>query len=198
MELEGIVILIITIISSYYIYNMFDEDKKLKKVISNINKEEYKVQDKADKEIAADILAKLTENIKTLSNHLNKLYSEDNRVKLLLKYDTTKIKEALDNNDGVTSYSINKEEIIMCLRNKDKEKEKETLADINTLMYVLLHEISHICTESIGHTPEFWDNFKWILEESINIGIYKYTDYLKENVEYCGITINSTPINVKE
>lgn len=198
MELEGIVVLIITIISSYYIYNMFDEDKKLKKVISNINKEEYKVQDKVDKEIAADILAKLTENIKTLSNHLNKLYSEDNRVKLLLKYDTTKIKEALDNNDGVTSYSINKEEIIMCLRNKDKEKENETLADINTLMYVLLHEISHICTESIGHTPEFWDNFKWILEESINIGIYKYTDYLKENVEYCGITINSTPINVKE
>ena len=62
-------------------------------------------------------------------------------------------------------------------------------------MFVVLHELAHIATESIGHTPEFWANFKWILEESINIGIYAKKDYSKDAVEYCGMTISTTPLD---
>ena len=69
------------------------------------------------------------------------------------------------------------EEIILCLRNKN------SLVDINTMMFVVLHEFAHLATESIGHTTEFWDNFKWILEESINIVIYTKQDFEKKSVE---------------
>ena len=62
-------------------------------------------------------------------------------------------------------------------------------------MFVVLHELAHVCTESTGHTKEFWDNFKWILEESINIGIYTKQDFKLNNVEYCGMTITDSPLN---
>ena len=90
---------------------------------------------------------------------------------------------------GYTSYSINKgEQIILCLRNNDK------LVDINTLFFVVLHEFAHLATESIGHTEEFWDNFRWILEEAINIGLYIKQDFKIKNVEYCGMSITSSPL----
>jgi len=67
--------------------------------------------------------------------------------------------------------------------------------DLNTMIFVVLHELSHICTLSIGHTTEFWDNFKWILEEAINIGIYKKQDFKLNNVDYCGMKITDSPLD---
>ena len=55
--------------------------------------------------------------------------------------------------------------------------------------------MGHLASESIGHTEEFWDNFKWLLEESINIGIYVKQDFETKSVEYCGMNITSTPLN---
>ena len=90
----------------------------------------------------------------------------------------------------MSSYSINKgEQIILCLRTNNK------LVDINTMMFVVLHELSHIATTDIGHTPLFWKNFRWILEESINIGMYTKQDFNKEAVEYCGMDITSSPLD---
>jgi hypothetical protein len=62
------------------------------------------------------------------------------------------------------------------------------------MMFVTLHEIAHVCTVSIGHTEEFWENFKWILEEAINIGIYSKQEFSKNPVNYCGMTISNSPI----
>ena len=103
-------------------------------------------------------------------------------------FNPDKIKEGIDD-PNYTSYSINKgEQIVLCLRTNNK------LMDLNTMMFVVLHELAHICTESIGHTKEFWTNFKWILEESINIGIYQKQDFKLNNVEYCGMTITDSPL----
>jgi WLM domain len=61
--------------------------------------------------------------------------------------------------NGYTSYSVNKgEKIVMCVRQKDN-----SLVPKNVVMYVGIHELSHIMTSDIGHTPEFWDNFKFLL-----------------------------------
>ena len=66
-----------------------------------------------------------------------------------------------------TSYSVNKgEKVVLCLRSRNS---KEELVDENILMFVALHEMGHICTKSIGHTEEFWTNFKWLLQKSIEI-----------------------------
>ena len=33
-------------------------------------------------------------------------------------------------------------------------------------MFVAIHELAHIMTESVGHEPEFWDNMGFLLEKS--------------------------------
>ena len=115
--------------------------------------------------------------------------NSDERVAMLkANYRPEKLSEGVDT-PGYTSYSVNKgEQIVLCLRNKDK------LMDINTMMFVVLHEFAHLATESIGHTEEFWTNFKWILEESMNIGVYTRQDFKTNNVDYCGIKITSSPL----
>ena len=70
----------------------------------------------------------------------------------------------------------------------------DKLIDRNTLMFVALHEITHIMTKSIGHTEEFWRNFKFILQESVELGIYTRDEYSKNPKKYCGIEITHSPL----
>ena len=178
-------IIIIFIFLSYYIYKY----NKIENITSKIDNRDYEVQIKEDSQEAADLIAKIREKLMTLVDHLKNSYPSDARILRLEKnFNPDNMKEGIDN-PKYTSYSVNKgEQIILCLRTKNK------LVDINTMMFVVLHELSHIVTVSIGHTEEFWDNFKWILEESINIGIYVKQDFAKENVEYCGMTITDSPL----
>ena len=67
------------------------------------------------------------------------------------------------------------------------------LIDINTLTFVALHELSHIMTESIGHKQEFWQNFKYLLQNAKEAGIYDPIDYKKNPKDYCGMKINDNP-----
>ena len=82
------------------------------------------------------------------------------------------------------------EKIAFCL---NTTKEGNRLIDINTLTFVALHELSHVCTESIGHNQEFWQNFKWVLQNAKEAGIYNPIDYKKSPKEYCGMKINDNP-----
>ena len=186
---EGLIIIIVTIIGIYYIYNYYS-NIGLMKVRSKIDEKEYTVQIKDDSLEAANLIAKIREKLVVLMEHLEKSFSiNDERVRLLKKnFKPDRLKEGVDT-PGYTSYSINKgEQIVLCLRSNDK------LVDLNTMLFVVLHEFAHLSTESIGHTEEFWDNFKWILEESINIGIYTKQEFKVKNVEYCGMTITSSPL----
>ena len=51
-------------------------------------------------------------------------------------------------------------------------------------------------TISTGHTEEFWDNMKYLLEQAADIGIYSPVDYSTNPIVYCGEEINSTPLNI--
>jgi predicted metal-dependent hydrolase len=187
---EGLIILIAIVILSYYIIKIYNE-RDLMEITSSVDNEKYTVQIKDDSKEAADLIAKIKSRLNTLMEHLKKSYGEsDERVeRLISNYRPDKMREGVDT-PGYTSYSINKgEQIILCLRNQDE------LVDINTMMFVVLHEMGHLASESIGHTEEFWDNFKWLLEESINIGIYVKQDFETKSVEYCGMNITSTPLN---
>jgi hypothetical protein len=189
INVEGFIIILVTIIGIYYIYNYYT-NIGLIKVRSKIDEKEYTVQVKEDSLDAANLIAKIREKLVILMEHLEKSFSlNDERVRLLKKnFRPDRLKEGVDT-PGYTSYSINKgEQIVLCLRSNDK------LVDLNTMLFVVLHEFAHLSTESIGHTEEFWDNFKWILEESINIGIYTKQEFKVKNVEYCGMTITSSPL----
>jgi hypothetical protein len=187
---EGFTILISILVIIYLIYNTYFNEN-LEKMVSTIDNREYLVQPKEDAQEAANLIAQIRAKVSLLIDHLIKSnYDNDSRIIMLKKnYNPNNFKEGVDDPE-YTSYSINKgEKIVLCLRNKDK------LVDINTLLFVVLHEVAHIATEEIGHTPDFWDNFRWILEESINIGIYTKQEFNKKPVEYCGMTITSSPLD---
>lgn len=91
-----------------------------------------------------------------------------------------------------TSYTLSKgAAMYICLRNKDNP---EKLVDINTLMFVMLHESSHIANPSWGHDSQFWSVFKFILSEAVLCNIYESIDYEKYPVTYCGLDVNYNPL----
>ena len=123
---------------------------------------------------------------------MNEKYPNDPKVQRLVKgFNPKKISETLPNSE-LTAYSENKgEKIAFCL-NKKKEDDNN-LIDINTLTFVAIHELSHIMTVSIGHKQEFWQNFKFLLENAKTANIYVPVDYKKKPQEYCGMTISDSP-----
>ena len=116
-------------------------------------------------------------------------YNSDSITDLLF-YNPTKIVETLPSSE-FTAYSENKgDKIAFCL---DTEKNSGNLIDDNTLTFVGIHEIAHIATESVGHTNEFWTNFKFLLQEASKIKIYIPEDYKKKNKKYCGMELTDNP-----
>jgi predicted metal-dependent hydrolase len=64
---------------------------------------------------------------------------------------------------------------------------------VETLTFVGIHEIAHIMTKSVGHKDEFWNNFKFLLENAKEGGIYEPVDYKLKPREYCGMNITDNP-----
>ena len=179
-----IVIFIILIQAEKYLDNMTS-------VKSSINNTIYRVRKLDDKEKAADMLAETHDTLKKVCKILEKSNPYDERVKrLITKFPYTTIQES-DGYGSQTSFSINKgEKIVLCLRAKDGTNK---FVDKNVLLFVALHEISHIMTVSVNHTQEFWDNFKFVLKECQDKEIYKCIDFSVTPQSYCGITVTSSP-----
>jgi predicted metal-dependent hydrolase len=78
-----------------------------------------------------------------------------------------------------------------------KSKTDEKLIDKNTLTFVAIHELAHTMTLSIGHKEEFWNNFKFLLENAVRAHIYTAVDYGKTPIQYCGILIDENPLYKK-
>lgn len=188
--LNGLLIIFILIIA-IKIY-MDSDSFNLRCIISDVNGNKYCVRDRSKLEMAADRLATINNKMNELVAHVGKKYPDQENVRRLVSgYNPKKIYETLPTSE-YTAYSENKgEKLAFCL---DTEKNSEgRLIDINTLMYVALHELSHVATKSIGHTTEFWDNFKFLITEAKAIGVYNPVDYKKEPARYCGMNITDNP-----
>lgn len=93
-----------------------------------------------------------------------------------------------------TSYSVNKgEKVVFCLRSKRVEQQ---LVRKNTMMFVAIHELAHLMTKSVGHEPDFWDNFKFLLVIGIHLKTYKHVNFNRNPEEYCGTEITDTPLKL--
>jgi hypothetical protein len=163
-------------------------------VRSTVDGKEYSVRDLPDKQQAANLMATLRIKLTKLCDALEKKYPDKPQVKLMsqnFRSDPERFIEATPDSEH-TSSTVNKgESIHMCLRERDGPD--ESLVDENVMMFVALHEFSHVATESIGHEPEFWNNFGWILKEAEALNLYKYTDFAAHPVRYCGVAITDSP-----
>jgi predicted metal-dependent hydrolase len=189
METNQILLVSATAAATLIAYNIY-KNMGLEYVRSTIDNELYYVQSKDDKQAAADTLAILKIKLKKIADHLLRNFPSSNCTKNL-KNNYNKFKNLSENNDTRynTSYTVNKgEEMVLCIRQSN-----DTIVPINDLTFVALHELGHICTASMDHTPEFWTNFSFLLQEAIKLQIWDYIDYDKRPVDYCGIMITDTP-----
>ena len=225
-----VTIILLSILYMYFESRSYD----VTYVKSNIDNREYLVRNLSDKQMAADLLAKIrtglvsmigflkNNNVEFLANNYlpgynvnqnnqqtneqtNEQNNENNRTPSQeevnkLQEDLTRLQQRF-NPDNLsestpdkkyTSYSVNKgEKIVFCLRSKD---ERETLVRENIMMFVALHELAHVMTKSVGHTEEFWNNFRFLLKVAINQGLYQNINYNDTPKDYCGTTITDTPL----
>ena len=90
---------------------------------------------------------------------------------------------------GDSAYTESKRYIVLCLKDPKTGQEYSD----NTLMYVALHELSHMITpyeyddrgNSNEHGPQFTKNFNSLLKKAWSAGIYNPHETLP--AEYCGV-----------
>jgi hypothetical protein len=148
---------------------------------------------------SANALAEINVRVTKLIDHLETKYTKDpNRnyfiKKLKENYNSYILSEAAVD-ERYTTYTVDKQDMHVCLRTRDRS---ENLYDINLLMYVILHELAHLCNYDRlgnpiqGHGIEFKEIFKLLVIEAIKLNIYQYIDYSETPKEYCGIVISTT------
>lgn len=184
-----IIMLIVIIIIFAYLRH---ESNDVIYVKSDIDGQLYLVRNLPDKQIACNLLAAVKRNMFTLAQYLYSNIDSYKEYKPYIQqlndkiYDAT-IMESGENN-VYTSYSVNKgEQIIFCLRSRgNKTNELHTL---NLVMYVVLHEMSHVACPEYGHTDLFKKIFAFLVQRAIELKLYTKIDFDVHPVEYCGLMI---------
>ena len=150
----------------------------------------YVVRKLPDSAKAAELLAQLNQRLQKLVRHMVARFPGDADVdRLHANFNPDALSEG-GAEVGYTSYSVNKgEKIVMCLRQSDN-----AFVDVNILTYVAIHELGHLMTEEIGHTPGFWKHFKRLALEAKEVGVYTPVNFAEKPESYCGITIGSSVI----
>ena len=201
---------LLLIVIAYFVYMNFVRKTLYLESVKSDKGPSYLVRNLKDKQEAANRLGDLSETLQTLCDSCKggkggreskdqedkeqeDSYDRGSAVKRLLdKFDPEKLTENIPGSSHV-AYSVNKgSELSICLRKKDTNAFIET----NTVRFVAIHELAHVMSESTGHTDEFWDNMKFLLEKAMSAGLYVATDYKERPVDYCGIQITSTPLDI--
>lgn len=186
-----IVIFLILLIWNVRLYTEFPEAL----VVSVVDGEEYTVKKNyANMQNASNILARLNRVNTILIEHMKKKYMGTQHASdvefLAENYNGDVLQEHTPRGPVNTSYVVNKGDVIkLCLRDPHTGK----FHDFNTLLFVNLHELSHLLDREWGHGKSFWRGFKFVLEEAVHLGLYDPVDYAKYPTNYCGIIIKSNP-----
>lgn len=211
-ENKFIVVFIGIILVVWLVLRRTDKHTEVTTVRSSIDGREYVVQNKADKQQAADLLAqvrqrmiKLVEYIKLHGDGPGKagpkpiendveLYGPyaDRAQRLITKFDPDKISEG--NEDAkFTSFTIDKgEKMVFCLRARG---EGDHVHDLAMMTFVAIHEMAHVATVSEHHTPEYSAVFAWLIRHAVDAGIYSFEDFRARPRKYCGIDVTDSPLS---
>tara|TARA_B110000208_G_C11780414_1_gene433616 strand:- start:338 stop:919 length:582 start_codon:yes stop_codon:yes gene_type:complete len=186
--------LLLGIIAIFVYTNFIRKSLYLDKIEATVNGKKYYVRNLPDRTEAANKLATIGNSLQSLIDSLDEEEEEKGKYNKQLKesFNPDYITENIPGSTYV-AYSVNKgEELSLCVR----EKDTDVFMDNNIIIFVAIHELSHIMTPETGHTPLFWNNMKYLLEKASSMAIYTPTDYSKNPETYCGMEINSTPMNL--
>mgnify|MGYP006929196138 CR=1 FL=1 len=199
-----ILILIAFVLVLYFTINIVTTYNETLYIESDLDKRKYIIRrgnTKGDTYLkeSANALAEINIRVTKLITHLSTKYEKDpNRnyfiKKLRENYNSYILSEAAID-ERYTTYTVDKQDMHVCLRTRDQS---ENIYDTNLLMYVILHELAHLCNYDNtgnpiqGHGLEFKNIFKLLVIEAIKLNLYKYMDYSDNPQEYCGIMISTT------
>ncbi len=185
---NNITIIMIIILVLICIMNYMNKNKDVTSVKSTKDGRVYMVAKLPDSLDAANKLADINSNISTLINHCKDI-NQDNFKRLKQNYNPDTLFELVDKSK-YTAYNVNKgEEIAICIRDKNNK----IIDDMNSCMFIIIHELAHLMTITEQHTPEFWDNMRQLLEKGNECSVYKPIDYSKNPQYYCNQLIQETP-----
>lgn len=101
---------------------------------------------------------------------------------LLERYKYTEIRES-----NSKTYTVNKQEINICLGNPDNGK----LDNYNTTLYAVIHELTHLAMPDYsGHSEEFFLLLDHLLDKAVECGIYQKTNFNFSPDYHCGELVN--------
>jgi hypothetical protein len=134
--------------------------------------------------------------VSTMHAILTPEYVQERVTQLMNNYDSDKVYEISPlNKEGNTSYTEDKARLVLCLREKEKNLNGEhELHDINTIMFVVLHELSHMMNKEWGHPEGFWVLFKFMLLNAVEADVYQPVNYSLYPIRYCGLLLTYNPI----
>jgi hypothetical protein len=118
-------------------------------------------------------------------------YHEERLMQLMNKFKSYNLEELSIHPTGETAYTVNKNVVKICLENKVYP---HRIYNINSIMFVLLHELTHIANDTWHHDVHFWKLFKYVLTEAVQCGVYKPIDYAVYPERYCNTTITYNPL----
>lgn len=116
--------------------------------------------------------------------------------RLLARYNPDNLAENSPRDpSGDTAYSQNKGAVVaLCIRERGAaDPTAPPIHDLRTLMFVALHEMSHIAIDAVDHPKEFWQTFRFLLESAEEAGIYHSPDFAQEPKVYCGVKVDYNP-----
>ena len=170
---------------------MFGPDG-LVSVTSRLDGRVYRVRNDSLRWEAADRLATVRQKLQSMVNFLeaSPTYRDDLRVQTLLdRWPRVEIREThVGSRDA--AISLNKGSIALCLG-----RSNGGLGDLNTTMYVSIHEMAHLATPGYhGHDAEFWATMRLLLKVAIeDTHVYNYVMYESSPTTYCGHDISQSP-----
>ena len=194
MRISEFLIIIILIISIILFLNSGPNDVVYVK--SDIDDKLYMVRDIEDKQQAANLLARIKQNIDQITKYLNNNIKNYPKYKKYIKQLDRNIKLVIINESDpystYTSYTVNKgEELVFCIRSKYVQN---NLHSLNLMMYVVIHELAHVACPEHGHTDLFKDIFHFLAGIAIEQKLYKKINFLETPTEYCGLMIKHSII----
>lgn len=191
--MKNILLYTVSLLTFVILYNFYQNSEtfNLKCIISNVDGNKYCVRERNKLDKVADMLARVTQNLKKLVDYMAEKYPKrENVLRMKANFNPKKIMETLPTSE-FTAYTENKgEKMAFCVT---RRKNGTKLIDENTLMFVAIHELAHVMTKTHNHKDEFWHNFKFLLVNAKDIGIYTPEDYKKTPKEYCGMEISDNP-----
>jgi hypothetical protein len=162
--------------------------RKLVWVESGLTGKSYRVKPLPDRQAAADRLADMELRLRSFLSAAEALAPGDARVGNVRRRWNGTLAETPSGSEDI-AYSIGKDSIYVCVRDAEGR-----IDDLNTSMFVLVHELGHLATDDWGHPPVFWQNMKFLLELAERTGLYVYQDFDSSKVTYCGRRLGGSPL----